>query len=74
MTKVSVYLDNGVVYSYGVASPIKAREHADAIIKGGYRHTDNEAGEMVHYPSWRIAKVKCSGGMHTNYPDEVSGT
>lgn len=73
-TKIQVYLDNGVVYSYDVPTPTKAREHADAIVKGGYRHTDNDAGTMEHFPPWRIAKVKCEGGMSTKYPDVVSGT
>jgi hypothetical protein len=71
---VQVYIDNGTVYEYDVKSPKAAREHADAIIKGGYRHTDNDTGEMEVYPVHRIAKVKCTGGLTTSYPDRVRGT
>ena len=72
--KVNVYLDDGRVFSYDVPNPGKAREHAAAIIKGGYRHNDGD-GEFEHYPSWRILKVKVDGGIvPTNYPDSVTGT
>lgn len=70
---IAVYLDNGVVYEYEVDSHDKVREHADAIVKTGYRHT--KAGEMTHYPPHRIMKVKCTGpGINTSYPDQVRGT
>ena len=73
MIKVCVYLDNGCVFSYSVASPAKAREHASAIVWSGYRHCED--GELEHYPPHRILKVKCDGpGISTNYPDEASGT
>ena len=71
---VMVYLDNGTVYEYDVADQQAAREHSDAIVKGGYRHTDNEKGVMQQYPPHRIDKVKCTGGMTTSYPDRVRGT
>jgi hypothetical protein len=73
-TKISVYLDDGRVFSYEVASPEKAREHSAAIVGGGYRHTTNETGELEHYPPHRILKVKCVGGVTTSYPDQVTGT
>lgn len=72
--EIQVYLDNGVVFSYEVKSPHKAREHASAIIRGGYRHNDAH-GEFEHYPSHRIDKVKIVGGIvPTKYPDKISGT
>jgi len=70
---IKVYLDNGVVYEYQVESAHKVREHADAIVKGGYRHNDGH-GEFEHYPPHRILKVKCQQAIPTNYPDTVSGT
>lgn len=69
---VQVYLDNGIVYEYDVNSPEKVREHADAIIKTGYRHNDGAVFE--HYGPHRILKVKCSQPIPTNYPDRVRGT
>lgn len=69
--KIDVYLDNGVVYSYEVKSEDKVREHADAIIKTGYRHNDGEVFE--HYPPHRILKVK-SSDISTKYIDTSSGT
>lgn len=72
--KISTYIDNGVVFYYYVDSASKAREHAAAIIKGGYRHNDGK-GEFEHYPPHRIDKVKISGRpVSTNYPDESEGT
>lgn len=71
---VKVYLDNGVIFYYHVSSDKSAREHAAAIIKGGYVHNDGK-GEFEHYPSHRITKVKVTGGIiPTNYPDEIEGT
>jgi len=69
---IQVYLDDGRVYSYEVADAAKVREHADAIIKGGYRHNDGLVFE--HYPPHRIVKVKAEGNITTRYKDEVSGT
>lgn len=70
--KVQVYIDDGRVFSYKVSSADKVREHADAIIKGGYRHNDGKVFE--HYPPSRIVKVKCDQSIPTKYTDEVSGT
>jgi hypothetical protein len=70
---VHVYLDDGRVYSYEVANELKAREHAAAIVSGGYRHNDG-AGEFEHYPPHRVSKVKVTGVVSTNYPDKGGGT
>lgn len=72
---IKVYLDNGNVYEYKVPTAAKAREHADAIIKDGYRSCDNKQGILEHFPPRRIQKVKCVGkGVTTKYPDKVEGT
>ena len=68
---ISVYIDDGRVFEYDVASAEKVREHAAAIIKDGYRHNDGDTFE--HYPPWRILKVK-SANVPTMYPDRVRGT
>lgn len=74
MITISVYLDDGRVFSYEVKSHDKAREHCAAIVSGGYRHNDGK-GEYEHYPIHRITKVKASGEpIPTSYPDKVSGT
>ena len=70
---VSVYLDDGRVFEYGVSSPHKAREHSYAIATGGYRHTEAD-GVLEHYPPHRVLKIKVSGGVETMYPDEIRGT
>lgn len=71
---IKVYLDDGRVFEYDVNSPSRAREHAAAIITGGYRHNDGK-GEFEHYPPHRILKVKAVGApVPTAYPDVVSGT
>ncbi|MDO8504344.1 MAG: hypothetical protein Q7S36_00625 [Candidatus Liptonbacteria bacterium] len=71
---VQTYLDDGRVFSYEVPNASKAREHAAAIVSGGYRHNDGK-GEFEHYPPHRILKVKVGPGIvPTKYPDEVSGT
>lgn len=69
---IQVYIDNGIIFEYDVESETKVREHADAIIKGGYRHNDGKIFE--HYRPHRILKVKCSQPITTNYPDRYSGT
>jgi hypothetical protein len=69
--EIMVYLDDGRIFKYEVDSPSKVREHASAIIKGGYRHNDGEIFE--HYPPHRILKVK-SENIPTNYIDTVEGT
>lgn len=68
---IQVYLDDGRVFEYRVASEEKVREHAAAIVKDGYRHNDGKTFE--HYPAHRILKVK-SGEIQTMYPDNVRGT
>lgn len=77
--RIAVYLDDGRVYSYDIVSDsdghaaAKAREHAAAIVAGGYRHCED--GELEHYPPHRILKVKAtSAGLSTKYPDTASGT
>jgi len=70
--KVNVYLDDGRVFSYTVSSAEKAREHSHAIIMTGYRHATEEYFE--HYGPHRILKVKVTGKVDTQYPDEVRGT
>ena len=71
---VHTYLDDGRVFSYEVADAGKAREHAAAIVKGGYRRNDAK-GTFEHYPPHRILKVKVTGGtVPTAYPDKETGT
>ena len=70
---IAVYLDDGRVYEYDVATPDKAREHAAAIVRDGYRHNDGDTFE--HYPAHRVLKVKASGcPVPTKYPDRPTGT
>jgi hypothetical protein len=70
---IEVYLDDGRVYSYNVTGADKAREHAAAIVKDGYRHNNGTVFE--HYPPHRVLKVKVTGGeIDTKYPDTASGT
>lgn len=71
MSTVSVYLDDGRVYEYDVADGTKGREHASAIVGGGYRHTADSV--MEHYPPHRILKVKVTD-VDTSYPDRARGT
>lgn len=71
MFQIEVYLDDGRVFCYEVPSAEKVREHASAIISGGYRHNDGETFE--HYPSHRILKVK-SKNIPTRYKDIAIGT
>jgi len=70
-TTIMVYLDDGRVFSYSVSSADKGREHASAIVVGGYRTV--REGVLEHYPPHRILKVKVSPAT-TKYPDEVHGT
>lgn len=67
-----IYLDDGRVFEYEVLGTDKAREHATAIVNGGYRHNDGE--EFEHYPPHRILKVKVVGAVPTSYIDRVTGT
>jgi hypothetical protein len=70
---VDVYMDDGRVFCYEVVDQHKAREHAAAIVRDGYRHCDGNGG-LEHYPPHRILKVKLNGGIETDYPDKVRGT
>ena len=62
---VSVYMDSGVVFEYNVADPMKGREHAAAIIKGGYRHSDGD--DLEYFPPHRIEKVKVTGACESDH-------
>ena len=72
MTVINVYLDDGRVFEYPVEGAGKAREHAGAIVATGYRHSND--GVLEWYPPHRIVKVKCTGDVDTDYPDDVRGT
>ncbi len=73
--KVSVYMDDGRVFEYSVASPGKGREHASKIIKTGYRHTPVGENGLEWYPPHRIDKVKVSGAAETTaYRDQERAT
>lgn len=72
MFTIKVYIDDGRIFEYDVASEASVREHASAIAKDGYRHNDGKIFE--HYPSHRILKIKCEGDIYTKYPDRSSGT
>ena len=72
---VAVYLDCGVVHEYDVPDPMKGREHADAIIKTGYRHTPEGSNDLEWYPPHRIEKVKVTGGGESSqYRDRTRAT
>lgn len=72
-TKISVYLDDGRVFDYEVASPMKGREHASAIIKTGYRHSEGD--DLEWYPPHRIEKVKVVRACEsTAYKDSTRAT
>ena len=70
--KIEVYMDDGRVFFYDVATEEKVREHISAIIKTGYRHNDGKIFE--HYPPHRILKVKFNGKIETKYIDKPTGT
>ena len=72
---VSVYIDTGVVFEYRVADVIKGREHAAAIIRGGYRHTAQGSGDLEWFAPHRIDKVKVQGGgLSSGYQDVARAT
>jgi hypothetical protein len=71
MAKVTTYLTNGLVFDYEVASHASGREHADQIIKNGYRSVQD--GVMTAWPVHMIFKVKVTEA-GTMYPDTVRGT
>ena len=71
--KVSVYLDDGRVFDYEVANAMKGREHASAIVKTGYRHS--EGNDLEWYPPHRIVKVRVIGGCESSaYIDHARAT
>lgn len=75
--KISVYIDNGNVFEYEVETERAAREHADAIIKTGYRSvTEDEPDVLTWYPPHRILKVKVALGAPstTAYFDKARAT
>lgn len=72
MVTIKIYIDTGVVYEYEVKDQAAAREHADAIVKTGYRSC--AGGELTIWPPHRISKVKLIGSVDTAYPDRYSGT
>lgn len=75
MATVSVYMDDGRVFSYYVFDPMKGREHAYAIIQSGYRHTPEGSSDLEWYPPHRIVKIKVTGGGEgSNYRDIVRAT
>ncbi len=75
MSKVTVYLNTSVKFSYEVSDPIKGREHAAEIIATGYRHTAKGSEDLEWFPPHRISKVKVEGGGEsTDYRDTASAT
>ena len=77
MPKISVYLDTGNVLEYEVASEASAREHADAIIKTGYRSAQEaEPHILTWWPPHRISKVKIDldAPSETAYFDKARAT
>ena len=74
-TKISIYLDNGLVFEYTVSNWTKGREHAAAIIKTGYRHTPEDTNDLEWFPPHRIEKVKVIGaGESSSYRDTARPT
>lgn len=74
-TEIEIYMDFGVVFSYYVDNTSKAREHADAIIKTGYRHTPKGSEDLEWYPPCRIKKIKIIGGAESSqYQDKSRAT
>jgi hypothetical protein len=77
MVKISVYIDTGNVYEYEVGNEATAREHADAIIKTGYRSVQTDAlTTLTWWPPHRISKVKVAleGPSATAYTDTPRAT
>jgi hypothetical protein len=74
-TKISVYMEFGVVFEYEVDTVERAREHASAIMQTGYRHTPKDSNDLDWYPPHRIAKIRVSGGGESsNYRDSARAT
>ena len=59
--KISVYMQDGRVFSYDVASSAKAREHAHRIVTTGYRYLEEETDREVYVPVHQILKVVIMG-------------
>ena len=77
MPKISVYIDTGNVLEYEVGTEAAAREHADAIIKTGYRSVNADSPlVLTWWPPHRIAKVKIAldEPSETAYTDRVRAT
>lgn len=75
--QIVIYLDDGVTFSYTVASMTSAREHVSAIIATGYRSVQEDClNILVHYPPHRIQKIKIISPVmiETGYRDRASGT
>ena len=74
--KISVYIDDGRVFEYFVATPDKAREqHIHAIIQTGFRNTPENSADLEWYPPRRIDKVKAEGAAEsTAYRTTVRAT
>lgn len=70
--KLSIYLDDGRIFSYEVSGEDKAREHSHAIAQTGYRHNNGLVFE--HYPPHRILKITTDGPVKTKYKDTSRGT
>lgn len=72
-TTIAVYMDDGRVFEYETADPLKGREHAHAIITTGYRHSEGD--DLEWYPPHRITKVKVVGACEsTAYRDTTRAT
>ncbi len=75
MSKVSVYLNNGLVFDYDVNDPMKGRDQMEAIIKSGYRSTPKDSDDLTWWPPHKIEKVVVEGaGESTTYKDKARAT
>lgn len=67
---VNVYMDDGNVFYYTCPAD-KGREHAHAIVSGGYARTVD--GNLTLYGPNRVRKVVVVGGQSTMYSDNRRG-
>lgn len=77
MVTIEVYVDTGNVFRYKVEDESKAREHAEAITRTGYRSVQADKSDILTWwPSHRIVKVKMylNTESSTKYFDEVVST
>jgi hypothetical protein len=77
MASIRVYIDNGNVYEYDVGTEAAAREHADTIIRTGYRSVQSDNPKaLTWWPPHRIVKVRVAldEPSATSYTDRVSAT